>query len=324
MFAPTLRRAVAAAALMLAAGPLAAQTYPTKPIRAIVPFAAGSATDTVARVYAQRMSETLGQPIVVENRAGANGLIGADAVAKAAADGYTILFGTNSTNAAAPALFRQVPFDHEKDFAPVGFLASVPLIVTINKAVPANNLAEFIAYAKANPGKINFASASASQRVSTEMLATMAGIKLTVIPYRSSPQAITDVVSGQVQMFTADLAVTLSQVKEGNVRGLAVTSRTRSAKIPELPTVEEAGNLPGYELIAWFGLFAPANTPAAVVERLNRAVNEAAGHPDVRSRLVDGLGMDFAPSTPTELAARVKVEAAKWAKAVADAGIEKE
>lgn len=324
MFALTLRRAVAAAALMLATGPLAAQTYPTKPIRAIVPFAAGSATDTVARVYAQRMSETLGQPIVVENRAGANGLIGADAVAKAAADGYTILFGTNSTNAAAPALFRQVPFDHEKDFAPVGFLASVPLIVTINKAVPANNLAEFIAYAKANPGKINFASASASQRVSTEMLASMAGIKLTVIPYRSSPQAITDVISGQVQMFTADLAVTLSQVKEGNVRGLAVTSRTRSAKIPELPTVEEAGNLPGYELIAWFGLFAPANTPAAIVERLNRAVNEAAAHPDVRGRLVDGLGMDFAPSTPAELAARVKVEAAKWAKAVADAGIEQE
>lgn len=324
MFALTLRRAVAAAALMLAAGPLAAQTYPTKPIRAIVPFAAGSATDTVARVYAQRMSETLGQPIVVENRAGANGLIGADAVAKAAADGYTILFGTNSTNAAAPALFKQVPFDHEKDFAPVGFLASVPLIVTINKNVPANTLAEFIAYAKANPGKINFASASASQRVSTEMLASMAGIKLTVIPYRSSPQAITDVISGQVQMFTADLAVTLSQVKEGNVRGLAVTSRTRSAKIPELPTVEEAGNLPGYELIAWFGLFAPANTPAAVVARLNAAVNEAAGHPDVRGRLVDGLGMDFAPSTPAELAARVKVEAAKWAKAVADAGIEQE
>ncbi len=324
MIALTLRRAVAAAALMLAAAPLAAQTYPTKPIRAIVPFAAGSATDTVARVYAQRMSETLGQPIVVENRAGANGMIGADAVAKAAADGYTILFGTNSTNAAAPALFRQVPFDHEKDFAPVGFLASVPLIVTINKNVPAKTLAEFIAYAKANPGKINFASASASQRVSTEMLASMAGIKLTVIPYRSSPQAITDVISGQVQMFTADLAVTLSQVKEGNVRGLAVTSRTRSAKIPELPTVEEAGNLPGYELIAWFGLFAPANTPAAVVARLNAAVNEAAAHADVRGRLVDALGMDFAPSTPAELAARVKVEAAKWAKAVADAGIEQE
>lgn len=324
MFALTLRRAVAAAALMLAAAPLGAQTYPSKPIRAIVPFAAGSATDTVARVYAQRMSETLGQPIVVENRAGANGLIGADAVAKAAPDGYTILFGTNSTNAAAPALFKQVPFDHEKDFAPVGFLASVPLIVTINKSVPASNLAEFIAYAKANPGKINFASASASQRVSTEMLASMAGIKLTVVPYRSSPQAITDVMTGQVQMFTADLAVTLSQVKEGNVRGLAVTSRTRSAKIPELPTVEEAGNLPGYELIAWFGLFAPANTPAAIVERLNRAVNEAAGNADVKARLVDGLGMDFAPSTPAELAARVKVEAAKWAKAVADAGIEQE
>ncbi len=275
-----LRRLMVAAAAAVVSFGLAsgaqAQGYPTKPIRAIVPFAAGSATDTVARLFANAMSAHLGQQIVIDNRPGANGLIGADAVAKADPDGYTILFGTNSTNAAAPALFRSVPFDHERDFAPVSFLASVPLIVAVNNDFPARTLPEFIAYARQNPGRVNFAAASASQRVSTEMLATMAGIQLTFVPYRAGPAAMTDLIAGQVQLFTADLAVTLPQVRAGRIRGLAVTSAQRSAQIPELPTVAEAANLPGYELIAWFGLFTPARTPDAAVARLNAAVRAAA------------------------------------------------
>ena len=301
-----------------------AQTWPTKPIRAIVPFAAGSATDTVARLFAASMATTLGQQIVVDNRPGANGMIGADAVAKADPDGYTILFGTNSTNAAAPALFRSVPFDHERDFQPVSFLASVPLIVAVNNDFPARTLAEFIAYARANPGRVNFAAASASQRVSTEMLASMAGIQLTFVPYRAGPAAMTDLIAGQVQLFTADLAVTLPQVRGGRVRGLAVTSAQRSAQIPELPTVAEAGNLPGYELIAWFALFTPARTPQPVVDRLNAAVRAAAASPEVQERLGNALGMVIAPSSPAELAVRVREEAARWARAVEAARIEKE
>jgi tripartite-type tricarboxylate transporter receptor subunit TctC len=219
-------------------------------------------------MFAASMSQTLGQQIVVDNRPGANGLIGADAVAKAEADGYTLLFGTNSTNAAAPALFRSVPFDHERDFAPVSFLASVPLIVAVNNDFPARTLSELVAYAKANPGRINFAAASASQRVSTEMFATMAGIQLTFVPYRASPAAITDLIGGTVQLFTADLAVTLPQVRGNRIRGLAVTSAQRSPQIPELPTVAEAANLPGYELIACAPLPNPPKSVSALVPTL--------------------------------------------------------
>ncbi len=318
-------RLAAAAILGLGmAGAAFAQAYPSKPIRAIVPFAAGSATDTVARMFAASMSQTLGQPIVIDNRPGANGLIGADAVAKADADGYTLLFGTNSTNAAAPALFRTVPFDHERDFAPVSFLASVPLIVAVNNDFPARTLAELVAYAKANPGRVNFAASSASQRVSTEMFATMAGIQLTFVPYRASPAAMTDLIGGTVQLFTADLAVTLPQVRGNRVRGLAVTSAQRSPQIPELPTVAEAANLPGYELIAWFGLFAPARTSPEIVARLNAAVRTAAESAEVRERLGTNLGMQIASSSPAELAVRVREEAAKWARAVEAARMEKE
>lgn len=322
----SLMRAVLAATAILAASfPGAAQdAYPSKPIKAIVPFAAGSATDTVSRIFAEHMGRALGQNVVIENRAGASGMIGADAVAKAAPDGYTVLFGTNSTNAAAPALFKSVPFDHEKDFAPISFLCSVPLIVGVPKDSPAKTLPDLIAMAKAKPGEITFANASTSQRVSTEMLATMAGVKLTMVPYRSSPNAITDLLGGRVNMFTADLAVMLPQVRDGAVRALAVTSLKRSPLLPDVPTVEEAGGYKGYELIAWFGLFAPAGTPPAVIAKLNEAAHKAAASPELKARLGDDLGMVVTPGSPAELAQQVKVEGAKWAKVVADAGIEKQ
>jgi tripartite-type tricarboxylate transporter receptor subunit TctC len=314
-----------ASAALLPAAAFAQSSWPDgKVIKGIVPFAAGSATDTIARVYADQMSKTLGTSIIIENRAGANGMLGADAVAKSAPDGLTILFGTNSTNAAAPALFKTVPFDHEKDFAPIAYMGSVPLLVCVANKVEAKTLKELIALAKASPGKLNFGSASSSQRVSTEMLMTMAGIKMNLITYRASPQAVTDLISGQIDVFVADLAVMLPQVQAGTIRALAATSARRVPQLPDLPTVEEAGGLTGYELIAWFGAFAPAGTPPAVIARLNDAVVKAAASPEVQDKLGKGLGIAVSSSTPAQLAANVRTESAKWQKAVADAGIEKQ
>ncbi|MBX9991649.1 Bug family tripartite tricarboxylate transporter substrate binding protein [Phreatobacter oligotrophus] len=324
----TVRRRTLLAATMafglLASGAVAqAQSYPNRPIRAIVPFAAGSATDIVARTFADQMAKTLGQSIVIENRPGANGLIGADAVAKATPDGYTILIGTNSTNAAAPALFNNVPFDMNKDFQPVSFLSSVPLIVAVANTVPVRTLRELIDYAKGRTD-LTFASASASQRVSTEMLMAMTGMKMTHVFYRSGPNAMQDLIAGRVTLFTADLGVMLPQVRGNTVRPLAVTSQQRSSQVPDLPTVDEAAGTKGYELIAWFGMFAPAGVPAEVVTKLNAAVRAAAATPELRTALGDNLGMVIAPSSPEELAARVVSEAAKWAEAARVAGIEKQ
>jgi tripartite-type tricarboxylate transporter receptor subunit TctC len=319
-----IRAALAALALGATLVGAFAQAYPTRPIRFVAPFAAGSATDTVARVFADRMSVALGQPIVVENRPGAAGLLGADAVAKAPADGYTILVGTNSTNAAATALFRSVPFDMERDFEPISFLASVPLIVGVAATSPHRTLRDLVAHARANPGQVTFASASASQRVSTEMLAAMTGIRLTHVPYRAGPQAMQDMIAGRVDIFTADLAVMLPQVRGNTVRPLAVTSRQRAPQAPDVPTVDEAGGVQGYELIAFFQLMAPAGTPQPIIQRLNAAVREAAATPEVRDRLSGAAGMQVEVSSPAELRERLRAEAAKWAKAVADAGIEKE
>ncbi len=297
--------------------------YPTKPIKAIVPFAPGSATDQIGRAFAQKMSENLGQPIVVENRAGVNGMLGADAVAKSAPDGYTILVGTNSTNAALKSLMKKLPYDQDTAFAPIAFLGSVPLIVAINNDVPAKSLRDFVALAKSKPGQITFAHASASQRVSSEMLGSMAGIQMAHVPYKAGPAAMTDLIGGQVNMFTADFAVMLPQVKGGKVRGLAVTSMQRAKAIPELPTVNEALGLKDYELIAYFALFAPAGTPAEVINRLNRAANAAAADKELLERFA-ALGFETSPGTPQALAERTKVETAKWAKAIREARIEPE
>jgi tripartite-type tricarboxylate transporter receptor subunit TctC len=320
------RRGVLAAGATLAAMPALGQTaWPDgKTVKFVVPFAAGSATDTIARVYSDQVSKTIGASIVIENRAGANGMLGADAVAKAPPDGLTILIGTNSTNAAAPALFKQVPFDHEKDFAPIAYLGSVPLMVCVSAKSDFKTLPDLITFAKANPGKLNYGSASSSQRVSTEMLMSMGGFRMNLVTYRASPQAATDLISGQIDVFVADLALMLPQVQGGAMRALAATSSKRIPQLPDLPTVEEAAGLKGYELIAWFGAFAPAGTPAPVIAKLNDAFVKASAAPEVLERLGKGLGIAVASSTPAELAAQVKVESAKWAKAVSDAGIEKQ
>lgn len=304
--------------------PLAfADNYPSKPIKAIVPFAPGSATDQIGRAFAAKMAESLGQPVVIENRPGANGMIGADMVAKAPADGYTLLFGTNSTNAALKSLVKNLPYNQDTAFTPIAYFGSVPLIVAINNDVPAKSLNGFVALAKADPGKMTFAYASTSQRVSSEMLSSVAGIKMTGVSYKSGPNAMTDLIGGQVNMFTADFAVTLPQVQAGKIRGLAVTSLKRSPAIPELPTVNEALGIKGYELIAFFAAFGPAGMPKDAVIKLNKAINEAAKSKDLVERF-SAMGFESQPGTPEALGQKIKLETAKWAKAIKEAGMQPE
>ena len=315
------RRLVVLAAAALCSGAAFAQAYPSKPIRAVVPFAAGSATDQIGRAFAEKMAQVLGQPVVVDNKPGASGMLGADVVAKAPADGYTILVGTNSTNAALKFLMKKLPYDQDTAFAPVGYIGSVPLMVAVNNDVPARTLKEFVDLAKSKPGQVSFAYASTSQQVSSLMLSSMAGITMNPIPYKSGPAAMTDLIGGQVNMFSADFAVTVPQHKAGKIRGLAVTSTKRAAAVPELPTVNEALGLKDYELIAYFAVFAPAGTPPDVIAKLNQAVNAAANSKEVQTKF-EPNGFSVEPGTPEDLARRNAAETLKWEKAIRDAGIQ--
>jgi tripartite-type tricarboxylate transporter receptor subunit TctC len=315
------RSTLLAAALLAVTGQAWAQAWPNKPIRAVVPFAAGSATDQIGRAFAEKMQATLGQPVVVDNKPGANGMLGADIVAKAPADGYTILIGTNSTNAALKFLMKQLPYDQDKAFTPVGYIGSVPLMVAVNNDVPAKTLKELVDLAKAKPGEVSVAYASTSQQVSSEVLANMAGVKFNMVPYKAGPAAMTDLIGGQVMVFTADFGVTVPQYKAGKIRGLAVTSTKRAAAVPDLPTVNEALGLKDYELIAYFAVFAPAGTPPDVVAKLNAAVNAAASSKDVQDKFANN-GFSVEPGTPDDLARRNRAETAKWEKAIKDAKIE--
>jgi tripartite-type tricarboxylate transporter receptor subunit TctC len=302
---------IAGVVLLGVALPIFAQSYPNKPIKAIVPFAPGSATDQIGRAFASKMSDVLGQPIIVENKAGVNGMLGADAVAKSAADGYTLLIGTNSTNAALKSLMKKLPYDQDTAFAPLGYLGSVPLVVAINNDVPVKTLRDLVNLAKSKPGYVTFASASTSQLVSSEVLANMAGIEMTSVPYKSGPAAMTDLIGGQV----------MPQVNAGKIRGLAVTSMKRSSAIPELPTVNEALGLKDYEMIAYFAMFAPAGTPSEIVTKLNQAINVAAQSKDLQEKFSQ-IGFVVEPGTPEALGRRTQLESAKWAKAIRDAKIE--
>jgi tripartite-type tricarboxylate transporter receptor subunit TctC len=317
----TLRTLTLFAAALAGSVAAQAQAWPNKPIRAVVPFAAGSATDQIGRAFAEKMAATLGQPVVIDNKPGASGMLGADAVAKAPGDGYTILIGTNSTNAALKFLMKQLPYDQDKAFVPVAYLGSVPLMVAVNNDVPAKTLKELIDLSKAKPGQTSVAYASTSQQVSSEMLASMAGVKFNMVPYKAGPAAMTDLIGGQVMVFTADFAVTVPQHKAGKIRGLAVTSTKRAAAVPELPTVGEALGLKDYELIAYFAVFAPAGTPADVVAKLNQAVNAAASSKDLQDKFAN-LGFAVEPGTPDDLARRNRAETVKWEKAIRDAKIE--
>lgn len=315
------RRSTLIAAALLASSSAWAQAWPNKPIRAVVPFAAGSATDQIGRAFAEKIQATLGQPVVVDNKPGANGMLGADVVAKSAPDGYTILIGTNSTNAALKFLMKKLPYDQDKDFVPVAYIGSVPLMVAVNNDVPAKTLKELVELSKAKPGQTSVAYASTSQQVSSEMLASMAGVKFNMVPYKAGPAAMTDLIGGQVMVFTADFAVTVPQYKAGKIRGLAVTSTKRAAAVPELPTVNEALGIKDYELIAYFAVFAPAGTPPDVIAKLNQAVNAAASSKDIQEKFSNN-GFAVEPGTPDDLARRNRAETVKWEKAIRDAKIE--
>ncbi|TCT05622.1 Bug family tripartite tricarboxylate transporter substrate binding protein [Aquabacter spiritensis] len=310
------------ALLLAGAVPAGAETFPTKSIRFVVPFSAGSATDTLARVVGQSVSQQLGQPVVVENVPGANGQIAASQVARAAPDGYTVLITSNSTHASNQALVKKLSYDHVKDFEPITTLGTITLALVVNPAVPVATTQELIAYAKANPGKLSFGAGSTSSRLAVEMLKSQAGVDILYVPYKSNPQAVSDLLGGQISLMFADISTTLPAARAGKLKALGVSSAERSALAPNLPTMREAG-IAGYELTAWFAAFAPAKTPADVVATLNKALVTAMGDKTVAAALVSA-GIEPSSSTPAQLAAFVQSETKKWAEITKAAGIEPE
>jgi len=323
MLATPLKTALAAVCALAAAQvPAAAQDYPTHAIRFVVPFGAGSATDTLARILSQKLTSDRGWSIVVENMGGASGMLAAQNVARAAPDGYTVFVTTNTTHAANQSLFKQVPYDAVADFAPVGQLCSFTLALAVHPSVPVGTVRELVAYAKANPGKLTFGSGSSSARIAGEMLKVLGGFDMLHVPYKSNPQAMTDLLGGQISMMFADVVTTLPQIRNQKVKGLAVSSAQRSPLAPDLPTVAEAG-VPGYELTAWAGAFVPAKTPKPVIDRLHDAFDAALADPSVRDALLRA-GIEPVSSSPDALRAFVASEIKKWADIVKAAGIQPE
>lgn len=311
------------AALIAVAGPALAQDrYPSQSIRFVVPFTAGSATDTLARLLGQHVSQSLGQPVVVENIAGGSGVMAAQNVARAAPDGYTVLITSNTTHASNQSLLKKVPYDAVKDFEPVTKLGTITLALVAHPSVPAKDVSELIAFAKANPGKLTFGSGSTSSRVAGELLKIAAGIDMLHVPYKSNPAVVTDLLGGQISLFFGDVSTSLPPVRAGKLKGFAVSSLQRSPLAPDLPTLDEAG-IKGYDLTAWFAAFVPAKTPRPVLDRLNAALRAALADPELAAKLRTA-GIEPAASSPAELGAFVDSEIAKWAKIVAAARIEPE
>jgi tripartite-type tricarboxylate transporter receptor subunit TctC len=308
--------------LLWSALPAGAQTYPSRPIKFVVPFSAGSATDALARIVGAHASKTLGQPVVVENMAGGNGIIAAQNVARAQPDGYTVLITTNTTHGANQSLLKSVPYDAVNGFEPVAKLGTITLALIANPSVPAKSVQELIAHAKANPDKLTFGWGSSSARIAGEMLRSLGGITLADVPYRSNPQAITDLLGGQIALVFADISTTLPQVKAGKATGLAVSTAKRSALAPDLPTMVEAG-VPNFDLAAWFAAFVPAKTPKPVIEKLHAALAAAVSDKDTQEKLL-AAGIEPESSTPEELRGFVQAEIKKWAEIVKAAGIQPE
>lgn len=295
-----------------------AADYPNRPVRIIVPFGAGSATDVVARTVGQNLTEALGQAMVIDNRAGANGTIGAELAAKSPKDGYTLLMSTNTPSAAAPSLMKKINYDPVKDFAPIARIGTIAFVLVANPSLPAKSIKELIALAKQQPGKLTAGSGSAGSLVPVFMLQQMAGIELNHVPYKSIPPALADVIGGQINMVYADMVTGSPQVKSGKVRALGVTSMKRDPLLPDVPAIAET--VKGFELIAWFALFAPAGTPHAVVDRLAGESAKILARGDVRERFAV-MGIQIAPLKPAELGEFQKSELAKWAKLAKAANI---
>jgi tripartite-type tricarboxylate transporter receptor subunit TctC len=316
--------AAAFAVLMTAVHtPAIAQTFPSKPIRFIAAFPAGGPSDIVARAVGRRMSETLGQPVVIENRTGAGGNIGAEAVAKAPPDGYTLLLG-GSFVTIAPSLYTKPPFDPVKSFAPISLIVSNQYVLVTHPAVPARNVKELIRLAKASPGKLNYASTGPGSppRLCAELFKSMANVDMVNITYKGATPALIDMIGGHIDVYFGGISGTLPPIATGKVRALAVTSTKRSSQLPQTPTVAEAA-LPGYDITTWFGLLAPAGTPRDVVNKLNSTIVAIVNDPEMASYLV-GQGVDPVTNTPDQFAAYIRSEVPKFAQIVKAAGIHPE
>ncbi len=321
MFRPVRFASIALSLLMLASAAFAA--YPDKPITLIVPWAPGGSTDILGRAIAEQLTRSMGQPVLVENRAGASGNIGSNLVAKARPDGYTLLIGSMSTHAMNPALMPVMPFKGADDFTPIALVANVVNTMVINAAVPARNLQEFIAYAKANPGKLAYASAGSgsTNHLSAEMFDKAAGVHMLHVPYKGGAPAVLDTVANQTQVLFSAGTQTLPHVKAGKLRLLAVTEAKRSALLPDVPTVAET--LPGFEMSVWYAMFGPAGMPRELVVRLNAEINKALAVPEVRSRL-DAMGVEVINSTPEQLADTLRRDTVRYTRVIHDLDIKLE
>jgi len=320
-FAPFLALLAALAALP-APPPAAAQSWPSRPVRFVLPFPAGGATDTATRVLAEQLSKEYGQQFLADNRPGANGAIAAELAARAAPDGATFFAATNSPMALNPFMMKKLAYDPVRDFAPVARLALVPYVVVVNPEVRAATLQELVAAAKAQPGKLSYAAGAATGIVAGEALKRVAGIDLLQVPYKGNPPAMTDVVAGRVTLTFTDVVSGLSHITSGKLRPIAVTTKARTPLMPDLPTVEEAG-YPPYDVAGWGAVFAPAGTPPEIVAKLAASIRATLARPEVRARFLS-LGLDPAPSSPEELGAFLRAELAKWERLVTDAGIQPE
>jgi tripartite-type tricarboxylate transporter receptor subunit TctC len=303
------------------AQPALAQSYPSKPIRLIVPFAAGGGNDNIARLVGKRVSDSMGQPLVIDNRPGAGGVLGAELAAKSAPDGYTLFLGGVGSHALNPNLIEKLPYDPIGDFAPVALLARAPLILVVHPSVPARDVAEFVAYARKNPGKLNFASNGngTSAQLAAVMFDSMAGVDMVHVPYKGLAPALTDLLSGQVQLMFSSVVAILPHVRAGKLRALAVTGTKRMAALPELPTIAESG-FPGYEASSWYGILAPAGTPREIVTKLNAELTKALQQPEVRTSLL-AEGAEPAGGSPEQFAAYIRTEKERMGKLIRDAKI---
>ena len=315
-----LARLIVLGCMTVVAAAAHAQTFPSKPVTIVVPFAPGSGTDTISRLIGQHLSGALGQSVVIENKAGANGSIAASYVARSAPDGHTLLMATNSTHSANPFLMKTLPYDPVKDFVPVSRAGSYVFMLVVNSEVPAKSIQELVAYTKANPGKLSYASGNTTGIVAGETFKRWAGLDILHIPYKSTPPAINDLLGGRVSMMFIDLTTGLPHVKANALRALAITTKERSALLPELPSLHEAG-VTNYDVTSWAGVFAPIGTPQPAVTRLNSELRTVIGSAEVKKRLADA-GFEAFSSTPEELSAFVQAQLALWSKLIKDSGIE--
>jgi tripartite-type tricarboxylate transporter receptor subunit TctC len=316
------RLAFALVWLACSASPAFAQAYPTKPITLIVPFAAGSGTDGVARVVAQRLSERVKQPVLVENKPGANAQIGAESVAKAAPDGYTLLVATNTSHSANPSLYKNLRYDPIRDFTPIARTGELPFALTVSPALPVKSVQELIEYARKNPGKVSYATPNSTSLVASETLKLMAKINIVGVPYKSSPQALTDLVGGQLEMYVVDFGSGLSTIKSGKVQTLGVTPARGSKILPDVPPIAQA--LPGFDLTSWNGIFGPASLPQPIVERVNGELQAILAEKEIQDKLAN-IGFEVWPTkTPEEFRQYVADQLALWAKLIKQAGIQPE